>query len=138
MDANSIVLELIKGAVKNVASEVLTKPIADRPSETAVATKVANQLKTDPIFVNETNSEPAVQSRVFWGSIVAALSGLSILVGQFAVCQFGPACYITNWGVVSAAGAAVLGGVYALYGRFASGLKPIGQGAKPSIVDAPA
>lgn len=131
---NPIILELIKAAVKNVASDVLTRPIADRPSDTAVANKVTNQLKDDPVFINETNSEPASQSRVVWGSVVALLTALTALIGFFASNGFNYMVVITNWAVFYPLLMAVGGAAYALYGRLTGGLKPIGD-SRPSALD---
>ena len=86
-----------------------------------VAAAVLEELQQDPTFVNATNSEAPIQSRVAWGSVIAALGVVIPLVANI----FG--WKIDHARVVEIGSAVItLGGAgFALYGRFMPGLKPL-------------
>lgn len=90
----------------------------------AAAERVVNEVTNDPVVKNEMNAEPWWQSRVAVGSIVAALgvvlppvlSLFGIDTSADKIVEFGTA-------IVTLGGA-----LFALYGRLASGLKPLFAG----------
>lgn len=90
----------------------------------AVAEKVVAQVTTDPVVKNEMNAESPIQSRVGVGGASGFVGGLGILVPIVA----GWLGYDIQPDRVVEIGFAVLavwGPLYALYGRFVSGLKPL-------------
>ena len=110
----------------------VTKAIADKLGEAAKKTiaptvtaaiveDVVATVTADPVIRNEMNAESPMQSRVMWGSTVAALGVLApIGLGLVGV-------DVSSERVVEIAGAVVTlaGASYAMYGRLKSGLKPL-------------
>ena len=87
----------------------------------AVAEKVVAQVTTDPVVKNEMNAEPWWQSRVAIGSIVAALGVvLPPLLALFGVDTSADKIVEFGTAIVTLSGA-----LFALYGRLATGLKPL-------------
>ena len=94
---------------------------------------VAEAITRDPVIVNELNAEKPIQSRVLWGNFFAAigtaLAGfLPLLVALGLITQEESQQILNGWAVIVQAGGAVvaIGGVaYSVYGRLASGLKPL-------------
>jgi hypothetical protein len=118
-----IAKEFIKagvGAAVQRASEKAGVPLTAAAAP-KVAVAVANEMAKDPVMVNAMNAEPLTQSRVMWGSIIAAISVVvPPIAGMFgfnikgsAIMEFGQALI-------------TLGGVgYAIYGRLAKNLPPL-------------
>ena len=115
---------VVRGAIARAVQEVANDrsvPGVARTAALPVATAVIEALAQDQTFLNATNSEPAIQSRVAWGAVIAALGvvvpPLARLIGLDV-----EGAYIVEIG-----GALVtLGGAgFALYGRFAKGLRPM-------------
>lgn len=87
----------------------------------SAAEKVVAQVTADPVVKNEMNAEPWWQSRVALGSIVAALGVvLPPLLALFGVDTTADKIVEFGTAVVTLGGA-----LFALYGRFVSGLKPL-------------
>jgi hypothetical protein len=83
--------------------------------------EMAKAIKADPVLKNELSLERPYQSRVAIGSVVAALGVVVPLLAK-----------LLGWDVDSSYVVQVLeavltlgGALYALYGRFASGLAPL-------------
>lgn len=96
------------------------------PARPVVIEAVKEAIAADPVLKNELNGEKPVQSRVLWGNGFAALG--TIVSGLVPVLQvFGVLSEEEGAAVVQGVGAVVaLGGVaYSVYGRLASGLKPL-------------
>ena len=115
-----VVQTAVAKAVEKVGNDK-TVPEMKKADVAPVAVAIIEELQNDPTFVNQTNSEAPIQSRVAWGSVIAALGVVVPLVAN-----------IFGWNIdharVVEIGSAVitLGGAgYALYGRFKSGLKPL-------------
>lgn len=118
---------IIAGAVKAAVGQVLAKRLGKdvAAAVTAEASKeIVERVVGDPVLRNEMNAESPAQSRVVWGSVVAALG----VVVPLAARIFG--FDISGDQVVELVGAIVtLGGAgYALYGRLRSGLRPLFAG----------
>ncbi|MDE4621751.1 hypothetical protein [Sinorhizobium meliloti] len=98
------------------------------PADAAAAGPIINAVtsKIAPEIINATNNEPWWQSRVVWGSIVAiaaplAAPLLSWVIGETVTIS---AEEQANIAAALAAAGAALGGLFAIYGRFAA-RKPI-------------
>lgn len=115
-----VVQTAVAKAVEKVGNDK-TVPEMKKADVAPVATAIIEELQNDPTFVNQTNSEAPIQSRVAWGSVIAALGVVIPLVANI----FG--WKIDHARVVEIGSAVItLGGAgYALYGRFAPGLKPL-------------
>lgn len=119
---------LLGTAVKTAVAKAVEKVADDRSvpeikkaDAAPVATAVIEALGKDATFVNATNSEPAYQSRVAWGSIIAALGVLVPIVGNLLGWDIDEARVIEVGGAIVTLG----GAGYALYGRFMPGLRPL-------------
>ena len=87
----------------------------------AVAEKVVAEVTADPVVKNEMNAEPWWQSRVALGSIVAALGVvLPPILGLFGIDTSADKIVEFGTAIVTLGGA-----LFALYGRLATGLKPL-------------
>lgn len=82
-----------------------------------IATRAATTVTADPVIQNQMNAESPIQSRVVVGSS-ASLFGVAAMI----LAQFYPDY---DWVTLFAAIPVVWGAGYALYGRLASGLKPL-------------
>lgn len=98
-----------------------------------VAAAVQDAIARDPVVQNAMNAEPATQSRVVTGTVpavVASLStffmGLSVLLGALGptLALTGPAKWL-GIVVTLSGGVGSTGGIFALFGRLASGLPPM-------------
>ncbi len=130
---------LLNTLVNAITEKLIQKPTVpvDRSNVGIVRPEireaVAEAITTDPVIVNELNGEKPIQSRVLWGNFLAGvgttLAGampLAIALGILTP-QEGQAI-LDGWGAIVSAGGAVIGmcGVlYSVYGRLASGLKPL-------------
>ncbi len=115
-----VVKAAVARAVETVADD-RSVPEIKKGDVVPVATAVIEALGQDKTFINATNSEPAYQSRVAWGAVIAALGVvvpplakvLGFDVDGSAIVEYGSALI-------------TLGGAgFALYGRFAKGLRPL-------------
>lgn len=103
------------------------------PAKPVVVEAVKEAIVTDPVIINELNAEKPIQSRVLWGNFFAAvgtfLTGfLPVLVALGVLTPDESRQILDGWGaIVSAIGAVMaIGGVaYSVYGRLATGLKPL-------------
>lgn len=87
----------------------------------AAAEKVVAQVTADPVVKNEMNAEPWWQSRVALGSIVASLGVvLPPLLALFGIDASADKIVEFGTAIITLGGA-----LFALYGRLASGLKPL-------------
>ena len=107
-------------AVQTVADD-RSVPEIKKADAVPVAAAVIKALGEDPKFVNATNSEAPIQSRVAWGSVIAALGVVIPLVANVFGWQIDHARVVEIGSAVITLG----GAGYALYGRFAPGLKPL-------------
>jgi len=119
----------VRGAIARAVQEVASDKNVPEMARTAarpVATAVIDALAQDKAFVNATNSEGPLQSRVAWGAVIAALGVVVPPVAKLIGLDVDGA-YIVELG-----GALVtLGGAgFALYGRFMPGLRPLFSGGK--------
>lgn len=117
-------IPIIAGAVKIAVGQVLAaklgKKVADQVTAEAVK-EIVEKVSADPVVKNEVNAEAWWQSRVAWGSIVAALgvvlppllSLFGLEAKESEILRYGDAILTLG------------GALYALYGRFAGGLKPL-------------
>lgn len=115
-----IIAGAVRAAVGQVLARKLGKDVAD--AITAEATKeIVDRVVTDPVVKNEMNAESPAQSRVVWGSVIAALG----VIVPLAARVFG--FDISADQIVEVGGAllTLAGAAYALYGRLKSGLKPL-------------
>lgn len=137
---SSVIGSTLVGTLTNaIVENLILKPSVpvDRSNSVIVRPEVreavAEAIVTNPVIINELNAEKPVQSRVLWGNFFAAvgtfLSGfLPILVAIGVISPEEGRSIIHGWGAtVSSFGAVVaMGGVlYSVYGRLASGLKPL-------------
>lgn len=121
-------LPVIAGVLIKVAGPIIAAKIGQHLSKretdsvtASVVQEIVEQVAADPVAKNELNAEQPYQSRVAWGSVIAALGVLVPLVANV----FG---YDVDQARIVEIGSAMvtLGGAgYALYGRFASGLRPL-------------
>jgi|GEM_PF-7071916 len=115
-----VVKAAVARAVETVADD-RSVPQVKKADVVPVAAAVIMALGADKQFINATNSEPPIQSRIVWGAVIAALGvvvpPLARLIGLDV-----DGAYIVEFG-----GAVItLGGAgFALYGRFATGLRPM-------------
>lgn len=126
--ANGENKKLIGTIAASVASALVANSAVpvNRFDEPVVAQVVEQVVKSDPVLKNELNQESPVQSRVGWGGTIATLGAAGASFLQFAVLMgyITPDDSVRITGAVSALAGAI-GGIYALYGRFAPGLKPL-------------
>lgn len=118
---------VIKNAVAKAVDKVAASPYipeVNKADAVPVATAIIEALGQDPQFRNATNSERPIQSRVVVGSSTAIIGALGILV-PIAAQAIG--VQITTPRVVEVISAVLVlwGPIYALYGRLASGLRPL-------------
>ena len=125
--AGAVLLPIAKEFIKAGVGAAVQRAAADAgvpltaKDAPKVAVAVANEMAKDPVLRNQMNAEPLTQSRVMWGSIIAALSVvvppiarmMGFNVSGSAIVEFGSALI-------------TLGGVgYAIYGRLAKNLPPL-------------
>lgn len=83
-----------------------------------IANRATDKVLADPVITNQLNGESPVQSRVVLGSSLASFGGVAILALQTFLPDYDWATWIATIPVI-------LGGLYALYGRLATGLRPL-------------
>lgn len=110
---------VLTGAIRGaVAGAIATTPAA---TTAVIASDVIRRLEANPVVVNEVNAEPPVQSRIVLGSVTAATVSLGVVLTQLTTQPFPQ----YDWGTLMPALATLAGAAYALYGRLASGLRPL-------------
>jgi uncharacterized membrane protein len=115
-----VVQTAVAKAVEKVGNDK-TVPEMKKADVAPVATAVIEELQKDQTFINATNSEAPIQSRVAWGSVIAALGVLVPLVGKV----FGFEVSADRIMEIGGAVITLSGAGFALYGRFMPGLKPL-------------
>lgn len=114
---------IVKGATEAALAGTTDTQPRDVPT---ITSKVLNQVA--PIVAHATNSEPWYQSRVMWGSIIAiaapiAAPLISLIIGETVTIDADEQAAIAS--ALAAVGAG-MGGLWAIYGRFAA-KKPLGS-----------
>lgn len=118
---------VVKTAVAKAVEKVAESPAipqVNRSDAVPVAKAVIEALGKDPQFVNATNSERPIQSRVVLGSSATIVGALGILV-PIAAQAVGIKVDTPRVVEVLSAVLVLWGPCYALYGRLKSGLKPL-------------
>lgn len=112
---------LIAAAIKAAVVKVVADKIGDRMTAKEAADDILAEVSADPKIINEVNAEKPWQSRVAWGSVVAALGVVVPIMAQVLGYD------ISGDRVVEVLSAfmTLAGAGFALYGRFKSGLKPL-------------
>lgn len=110
----------LQNKIESAVTVAVSDPTVPAKAE-AIPAIVAAISQLVPEIVNATNKEPFYQSRVFWGSALSVLAGVLALFGV----AFPAEMQTQVIGIIMAA-LPLLGGLYALYGRFKA-KKPIGQ-----------
>lgn len=123
--AFQVLLPVITAAVTRVLSDKKEVKLS-AADKREIAAEVVEIVQTNPVVKNEVNAEAPVQSRVGWGGMTAFLSSLGIVMVQLTSNPF----MQYDWAILMPALAGVWGGFYALYGRFATGLKPLFSGGE--------
>lgn len=121
-------IPVLAGAVMKVAAPLIVAKLAGKVSrkeadDIAAQTvqAIVTQVTADPVLKNEMNAEPWWQSRVALGSIVAAIGVLLPTALRLFGIEAKESDILRHLdAIVTLAGA-----LYALYGRLASGLKPL-------------
>lgn len=124
-------IPVLAGAVMKIAAPLIVAKLAGKVSrkeadDIAAQTvqAIVTQVTADPVLKNEMNAEPWWQSRVALGSIIAAIGVLLPTVLRLFGVEANEGEILRHLdAVVTLAGA-----LYALYGRLASGLKPLFSG----------
>jgi hypothetical protein len=118
--AGAVLPPIIAGAVRTAIAEAMH----NQPAATtgAIAGDVIRRLEANPVVVNEVNAEAPYQSRVAVGSVISALGVIVPMLGNLMGFDGG---YVME---VIGALITLYGAGFALYGRFASGLKPLQWG----------
>lgn len=114
--------QFLGGLLVKTVLPIAVKAVIEKATDRGTAVKIETAIKSDPAALNDLNGEAWYRSRVGIGSLVAAVSVV-----------LPPLANMAGWGVTSSEiaefGQALItlgGAVYALYGRFWPGLKPIG------------
>ncbi len=126
-------IPVLAGAVMKIAAPLIVAKLAGKVSrkeadDIAAQTvqAIVTQVTADPVLKNEMNAEPWWQSRVALGSIIAAIGVLLPTVLRLFGVEANEGEILRHLdAVVTRAGA-----LYALYGRLASGLKPLFSGRR--------
>lgn len=121
-------IPVLAGVVMKIAAPLIVQKLAGKMSRkeaddisAQVVKEIVTQVTADPIVKNQMNAEPWWQSRVALGSIVAAIGVLLPTALRLFGIEADEASVLKNVdAIVTLAGA-----LYALYGRLASGLKPL-------------
>lgn len=121
-------IPVLAGVVMKVAAPLIVSKLAGKVSK-AEADNIAAQtvqeivakVTADPVLRNEISAEPWWQSRVALGSIVAAIGVLLPTILRVLGIEASEGDIVRHLdAIVTLAGA-----LYALYGRLATGLKPL-------------
>lgn len=116
---NRILSGVIEGALRSALSS--GKPL----NPTSVARDAVKRATSDPVVANELNAEKPHQSRVVIGSTAAiAFTAVAAAVHLIEMWQSGT----IDVEIALVEIGAIWGAGYALYGRLASGLKPLFSG----------
>ncbi len=114
-----IIAAVVKAAATQVAGSMLTVGKREQIADTAVET-----LQSSPEFINATNQEGLGSSRTFYASTAAFLVGAFMIRDQ--VVTHGLYLWLWDSGPDAIAQyVAVLAGLYGMWGRAATGLKPM-------------
>jgi len=111
----------LKAKIQNAVADAVNDPNVDASPSSAkpIADNVIGALIGE--ILHSTNQEPFYKSRVFWGSAVSIAASA---LGYFKVeLPYDLQGQITN---IIVAAIPVIGGAYALYGRFVA-TKPLGK-----------
>lgn len=123
---NAILKSIIAGAVTAGLQTAATNTNNDlKQADVAAVTATVTPAVTKeigPVIANATNQEPWYQSRVIIGTTVAMVCTIAKFAGK-------EVDLIDQASIVDLVllGGQLVGGVLALYGRLASGLKPLGS-----------
>tara|TARA_R110000822_G_scaffold11505_14_gene42048 strand:- start:420 stop:773 length:354 start_codon:yes stop_codon:yes gene_type:complete len=109
----------IVSTIARVAVNAAMKKSASNHAIGAASQEVERAILADDRLVNELSIEKPYQSRVAVGSVISAVGVLAPLIGQL----FG--WDTSQWVEILTALVTLSGAALALYGRFASGLKPL-------------
>lgn len=119
------IANVVMGAI-NSRGMATDRGTVTSPAGTTTKEEVVDALANNPVVVNQLNAEEPVQSRVAWGSVIATagstIAGVTAMGSAMGWLTPDEGAAITG-GVTGLVGAA--GALYALYGRFATGLKPL-------------
>lgn len=114
------IVVMVENFLSPIISSALQK-VGLGPSASAVVTSdITKTIANDPVAINQMNLEPLHQSRVVQGSVVALLVGIATAIYGWSAGD--------NATMTSGLSAAVAAG-WALYGRIANGLAPVGTPA---------
>ena len=124
-------IPVLAGVVMKIAAPLIVQKLAGKVSKkdaddiaARTVQEIVTQVAANPVVRNQMNAEPWYQSRVALGSIVAAVGVLLPTVLRVFGVETDEGTILKNLdAVVTLAGA-----LYALYGRLASGLKPLFSG----------
>ena len=124
-------IPVLAGAVMKIAAPLIVAKLAGKVSKkeaddiaAQTVQAIVTQVTADPVLKNEMNAEPWWQSRVALGSIIAAIGVLLPTVLRLFGIEANEGEILRHIdAIVTLAGA-----LYALYGRLASGLKPLFSG----------
>ena len=108
--------------VQKLAGKMPKREADDIAAQTVQA--IVEEVAANPVVKNQMNMEPAYQSRVAWGSIIAALGVLIPIAANWFGYNIGADRVVEIGSAVMTLG----GAGYALYGRFKTGLKPLFAG----------
>lgn len=121
-------IPVLAGVVMKVAAPLIVAKLAGKVSKAeadSIAAQTVQEIVTkvtaDPVLRNEISAEPWWQSRVALGSIVAAIGVLLPTILRVLGIEASEGDIVRHLdAIVTLAGA-----LYALYGRLATGLKPL-------------
>lgn len=127
-------IPVLAGVVMKIAAPLIVQKLAGKVSKkeaddiaAQTVQEIVTRVTADPVLRNEMSAEPWWQSRVALGSIVAAIGVLLPTVLRVFGVEADEGAILRNLdAIVTLAGA-----LYALYGRLASGLKPLFSGRRP-------
>lgn len=124
-------IPVLAGVVMKIAVPLIVQKLAGKVSKheaddiaAQTVQAIVEKVAADPVVKNEMNAEQPYQSRVAWGSIIAALGVLIPIVAGWLGYNIGADRVVEIGSAVMTLG----GAGYALYGRFTSGLKPLFAG----------
>lgn len=112
---------ILAGAIEGAVRGAVQQATGSTSGTDTIAKDVVKRLEQNPAVVNQVNAEAPYQSRVAVGSVVSALGVIIPVLGRLAGWDIDG-----NYVVEVITAAMTLGGaLYALYGRFVPGLKPL-------------
>lgn len=120
--AAAVLPAVLSGAIKAAVSGALSNPPPTGNTKADIAAEVVKRLEQNPVVVNEVSAEKPYQSRVAVGSTIGMIGAL-LVAGDHLWTML--ASGEINIAIATAELTTVWGLGYALYGRFASGLKPL-------------